>query len=83
MMKLVLQRAIPIDSPLAEGLRESGKLIPNWWFSGITEGVGWIVDVYRGGYCYVAVGKSSENLRSIPAVIRFLRTHLAARGVRI
>ena len=71
---------IPVDSPLREGWRESAKLAPHGRVLGITGGTEWVVDVYCGGFCYVAVGGSSERLRSVPAVLRFLGTHLSARG---
>ena len=68
-----------MDSPLREGWRESAELAPNWRFLGTTGGTEWVVDVYCGGFCYVAVGGSSERLRSVPAVMRFLGTYLSAR----
>lgn len=79
-VRLALEKNVPMDVPLAMGWRESAKLVPNWRFLGSTGGVEWIVDVYRGGWCYVAVGSSTESARSIPAVLRFLRAHLSARG---
>ena len=78
--KLALERSIPVDTPLQMGMRESAKLVPNWRFQGTTKGIQWVADVYCGGYCYVAVGRFNEQVRSIPAAIRFLKTHLAARG---
>ena len=74
---------IPVDSPLREGWRESAKLAPNWRFLGTTGGAEWVVDVYCGGFCYVCVGSASERTRSLPATVRFLLTHLAARGALV
>jgi hypothetical protein len=79
--KLALGQAIPVDAPLQMGYRESAKLVPNWRFQGITKGIQWVADVYCGGFCYVAVGRFNEQVRSLPAAIRFIRTQLAMRGV--
>ena len=75
-----LRRNIPMDEPWQVGWRESNKLIPNFRFLAATGGVEWLVDVYAGGYFFVSVGKFTETLRSLSAVIRFMRTHLAAMG---
>jgi len=82
-VKLALEKSIPMDCPMQMGWRESGKLIPNWRFSGITGEIEWIVDVYCGGFCFVAVGRASERCRTASAALRFLQTHLAARGVKL
>jgi hypothetical protein len=81
-VKAALERSVPTDGPMRMGWRESNKLVPNWRFLAATGGVEWVVDVYCGGYCYVSVGRSAETVRSVPAVIRFLRTHLAARNAK-
>ena len=82
MAAMALERSIPMDEPWQVGWRESGKLIPNFRFLAVTGGVEWVVDVYSGGYFFVSVGKFTETLRSLPAVIRFMRIHLAAIGAR-
>ena len=82
MVKAALEKAIPLDGPMQMGWRESAKLVPNWRFMANTSGIEWVVDVYCGGYCYVSVGRHNETLRSIPAVVRFLRTYLEARARR-
>lgn len=79
--KMALERTIPVDIPMAMGYRESAKLIPNWRFQGLTGGIEWVVDVYCGGYCYVSVGRYNERVKSVMAALKFLRAHLAARGV--
>ena len=75
--KIALEWAIPVDVPLAMGWRESGKLVPNFRFAGLTGGRNWVVDVYSGGYYYVQAGPFCETVHSMPAVLRFLKVHLA------
>ena len=81
--KLALEHNIPMDGPMQMGMRESQKLVPNWRFAGTTGSVEWIVDVYCGGYYFVSVGRFSESVHSLMAVIRFVRLHLAARNARV
>jgi hypothetical protein len=81
MLKFAIEQFVPVDGPVDMGMRESNKLVPNWRFRGHTQGVEWVVDIYRGGWCYVAVGRFSERVNSPMSAIRFLMTHLASRGV--
>ena len=82
-VKMALEKTIPLDDPMQMGWRESAKLVPNWRFMARTSGIEWVVDVYCGGYCYVAVGNATERTRSLPAVVRFIKTHLVARGASL
>ena len=80
MLKAVLEKHVPMDEPMEMGMRESAKLVPNWRFKGHTQDIEWVADVYRGGWCYVAVGRFSERVNTPMAAVHFLMTHLAARG---
>ena len=71
-----LEIHIPVDEPLIYGMRESVKHVPNFRIQGITNGITWTVDVYRGGFCHAQVGEQSERFNSIMLLINFLRVYL-------
>ena len=72
-----VRQYIPMDTPLIYGMRFSlVKHTPNFRLMGVTKEIPWTVDVYRGHFYHVQVEGWSEQLRSIPILISFLRRHL-------
>lgn len=72
-----LEKHIPTEVPLSYEKRESLNHVPNFRVRGEVEGVGWTVDIYKGGYFHVQVMDDSERFDHLPLVLNFLRARLA------
>lgn len=75
-MKMI-RELIPTDVPLVCGHGHSiVKHTPHFRLKGITKDIPWIVDIYRGHFYHVQIDGWSEQFRSIPTLVCFLRQRL-------
>ena len=71
-----IKQFIPMDSSPVYGMWHSLKNVPCFRLRGVTKEVLWTVDVYRGHFYHVQIDGKSETIKSIPALVVFLRQRL-------
>jgi hypothetical protein len=67
-----LRLHVPMDAPMAMGMRESLSHVPNFRLIAQTNEIQWTVDVYKGPMYHVQIRSQSERFVSIPPLIQFI-----------